>query len=547
MKKRIIAMLSVMAILAATLTGCGGSETPVESTAPSESSADNAEESVKESAEDMTITISVQNGQGVEAAWKAVADAYTAKNPGVNVVVDLKPVDGYDEWVKNAFQTDGSSADIVNINLAGDTKVGKSINFNEYIENDSPYSDGIWKDQFEYSAQRINMSTGEFDALSLESVQVLWLYNMDIFNEVGVDVPTTWDELIEVSEKILAAGYQPLAIPGDYESFYAGKIGWLAQIYADQTTRSMVEIVKAQPGDFCYDPDIDGLFKYDPSDPFNDDANKVTQNAVRAMAAVRDGKYTADTAGMRTVWNNFAKAFPKYAGGEAFWGTDDNGAKSLFYQGKAAMRVDGGWGIVNFMSDMKALAESGEILDSNGDVIENAVAFELGSFNMPSMEGDGIEAKARTIEVPVGFLGGISKSQEHDDLVVDFLMFYSSQEGMSEYVNAALADGFVPNGPSLVYGVQYPDEINAAYEKLTFIGNCQKDFANLLARGIGESAETYRAFYDYSQEFLRGNISIEDWITKHQKNIMDNLESTALEKGVGLSDLDNPENEPTGK
>lgn len=547
MKKRIIAMLSVMAILAATLTGCGGSETPIESTAPSESSADNAEESVKESAEDMTITISVQNGQGVEAAWKAVADAYTAKNPGVNVVVDLKPVDGYDEWVKNAFQTDGSSADIVNINLAGDTKVGKSINFNEYIENDSPYSDGIWKDQFEYSAQRINMSTGEFDALSLESVQVLWLYNMDIFNEVGVDVPTTWDELIEVSEKILAAGYQPLAIPGDYESFYAGKIGWLAQIYADQTTRSMVEIVKAQPGDFCYDPDIDGLFKYDPSDPFNDDANKVTQNAVRAMAAVRDGKYTADTAGMRTVWNNFAEAFPKYAGGEAFWGTDDNGAKSLFYQGKAAMRVDGGWGIVNFMSDMKALAESGEILDSNGDVIENAVAFELGSFNMPSMEGDGIEAKARTIEVPVGFLGGISKSQEHDDLVVDFLMFYSSQEGMSEYVNAALADGFVPNGPSLVYGVQYPDEINAAYEKLTFIGNCQKDFANLLARGIGESAETYRAFYDYSQEFLRGNISIEDWITKHQKNIMDNLESTALEKGVGLSDLDNPENEPTGK
>lgn len=547
MKKRIIAMLSVMAILAATLTGCGGSETPIESTAPSESSADNAEESVKESAEDMTITISVQNGQGVEAAWKAVADAYTAKNPGVNVVVDLKPVDGYDEWVKNAFQTDGSSADIVNINLAGDTKVGKSINFNEYIENDSPYSDGIWKDQFEYSAQRINMSTGEFDALSLESVQVLWLYNMDIFNEVGVDVPTTWDELIEVSEKILAAGYQPLAIPGDYESFYGGKIGWLAQIYADQTTRSMVEIVKAQPGDFCYDPDIDGLFKYDPSDPFNDDANKVTQNAVRAMAAVRDGKYTADTAGMRTVWNNFAEAFPKYAGGEAFWGTDDNGAKSLFYQGKAAMRVDGGWGIVNFMSDMKALAESGEILDSNGDVIENAVAFELGSFNMPSMEGDGIEAKARTIEVPIGFLGGISKSQEHDDLVVDFLMFYSSQEGMSEYVNAALADGFVPNGPSLVYGVQYPDEINAAYEKLTFIGNCQKDFANLLARGIGESAETFRAFYDYSQEFLRGNISIEDWITKHQKNIMDNLESTALEKGVGLSDLDNPENEPTGK
>ena len=546
MKKCIMTALLVMAMMTITLVGCGGGNTPTEDTGDFANESKEILEGEADATVEDTITVSVKNEQGVEAGWKAVAEAYSAKHPGVRVVVDLKPGDEYDEWVKNTFQTEGSSADIVNINLAGDTKTGKSINFNDYIDNDSPYSDGIWKDQFEYGAQNINMATGEFDALSLESVQVLWLYNMDIFNEVGVEVPTTWDELMEVSEKLLAAGYQPFAIPGDFKSFYAGKMGWLAQIYADQTTRSMVELVKAQPGDFCYDPEIDSLFKYDPSDPFNDDANKVTQNAVRAMAAVRDGEFTADTVGMRTVWKNFAEAFPKYAGGEAFWGTDDNGAKALFYQGKAAMRVDGGWGIVNFMRDMKTLAESGEILDSNGNPIEETIAFELGSFNMPSMEGEGIEAKARTIEVPAGFLGAISKTQEHDDLVVDFLMFYSSKEGMSTFVNAALANGAVPNGPSLVYGVQYPDEINAAFADLTFIGNCQKDFGSLLARGIGESAETYRAFYDYSQEYLRGNISLEEWITKHQKNIMDNFENAALEKGVGPSDIDNPKNEPTG-
>lgn len=497
--------------------------------------------------ENKTITISVQNEQGAEAGWKAVADAYTALHPDVNVVLDLKAQDGYDQWVQTAFTTAGTTADIVNINLAGDTIIGKAINYTDYIDNDSPYSDGTWGEQFEMGKQKINMATGEFNALSLNSVQVTWLYNQDIFNEVGVEIPTTWDELINVCEKIEAAGYQAIAMPGDFESFYSGKIGWLSQIYADQTSRSMVDVIKAQEGDYCYDPDIDGYYTYDPEDPFNDDADKVTQNPVRAFAAVKDGTFRGDSDGMKNVWTNFAKVFPKYVGGDAFFGTNDDGAKSLFYQGKAAMRVDGGWGIVQFKNDMAALAEGGEILDSNGEAIEGATAFELGTFNMPSMEGEGIEAKARTIEVANGFLGGISKDQAHDDLVVDFLMYYSSADGMATYIDAALEDGYCPNGPSLVYGVEYPEDIMNAFENLTFIGNCQKDFNNLLARGIGESAETFRNFYDYSYQYLTGAITVDEWAEKHEQNIMDNLENAMEEKGVGLSDLENPANEPIGE
>ena len=250
---------------------------------------------------------------------------------------------------------------------------------------------------------------------------------------------------------------------------------------------------------------------------------------------------------MKTVWTNFAKVFPKYAGEDAMFGTDSNGAKALFYQGKAAMMINGGWGITMFMNDMKALEAGEDVVDAAGNVISDIKTFTLGTFNMPSMEGAGIEAPARTIEVANGFLGCVSKDQAHNDQVVDFLMYYSSEAGMSVYLNSAIAAGACPSGASLVYGVEYPEEIQNAFAGLTFIGNAQKGFNNTLSRGIGESAETFRNFYDYSYQYLTGAISIDDWASAHKKNVMDNLENAMIDKGISDKDLENPANEPTGE
>ena len=475
-----------------------------------------------------------------------MAKAYEKLHPDVTIDVDLKAADGYDQWVQTAFTTEDPKADIVNINLAGNTKTGKSINYSDYIDNDSPYSDGTWGEQFDVSKQRKTGATGAFDALSLESVQVLWLYNKDIFEKVGVEPPTTWDELVNVCQKLKDAGYQPIAMPGNYDSFYSGTMGWLSQIYADQTTRSMVNENRAQEGDWDFDPDIDGSWTYDPTDPWNDDSDKVTQNPSRAFANIKNGVYRGDTDGMKAVWTNFAKVFPAYVGGDAFFGTDADGAKTLFYQGKAAMMVNGAWGVIDFMNDMKALDSGKDIEDSSGNAISNVQKFSLGTFNMPTMEGDKFEAPVRTIEVALGFLGCISKTQEHNDLVVDFLEYYSSKEGQSIAINARLDAGGSVNGPSLVYGVEYPEEIQAAFDQMTFIGNCQKDFSNTLARGIGESAETFREFYQYSYDYLNGKISIDEWAKDHENNIMEHVDAAMEDNGIGENDLQSPQNEPTG-
>ena len=91
------------------------------------------------------VTISLYSGKGVEEAWRAVGDAYTAKHPGVEVVVDLKPQDSYPDWVKATFQGYDSQlpeADIVYGNLAGNDRVDKVINFYDYAFDESAYSDG---------------------------------------------------------------------------------------------------------------------------------------------------------------------------------------------------------------------------------------------------------------------------------------------------------------------------------------------------------------------------------------------------------------------
>lgn len=496
-----------------------------------------------------TITVNVQAGPGAETAWKAVADAYMEKNPDVNVVVDLKPTEGYGDWLQNVFTSGGdTTTDIVNINLAGATKTGKSINFLEYADMDSPYSDGIWTDQFEFRQQVVDQANGTWDALSLDSVQVVWLYNKDIFEEVGVQPPKTWDEFVDVCQKLMDAGYQPLSVAGDFDSFWSTYMGWLAQIYADQTTRSMINVYRAQKGDYCYDPDVDADWEYDPADPFNDDTWKVNTNTVRAYKAFKDGEYDPASEGMRTVWTNLAKVFPKYAGGDAFFGTKDG--IPLFYQGKAAITLDGAWRLVNYKNDMEKIA-SGEEITNKDEKIEGVQKFNIGTFNMPSMEGEGIEAPARTIEVANGFLGAVKKDKEHDAKVVDFLMFFSSSEGMGTYINAGIEDGLVINGPSLVYDVELPEDVAVLFEGLEFIGNCQKGSGTMLARGMastnGDIQESYRQFYDYSYDYLSGKTTIDDWLAAHKANLEQYFPESMEKSGISESDLENPQNAPTGQ
>ena len=117
-----------------------------------------------------TITISVYSSTGVDEAWAAVGKAYEALNPGVKVVVDLKPSDSYSDWVKAMFQSYEDTtpeADIVFGNLAGNDRMDKVINFLDYLGEESPYSDcEDWTEQFAFEMQNIEQGGTLWDCVN---------------------------------------------------------------------------------------------------------------------------------------------------------------------------------------------------------------------------------------------------------------------------------------------------------------------------------------------------------------------------------------------
>ncbi|MBC7958252.1 MAG: hypothetical protein H7X94_00160, partial [Vallitaleaceae bacterium] len=135
--------------------------------------------------------------------------------------------------------------------------------------------------------------------------------------------------------------------------------------------------------------------------------------------------------------------------------------------------------------------------------------------------------------------------QTHDDLVVDFLMYYSSKEGYSKYLGAFLQAGGSPAGPTLVYGVELPAEYGAMFENLSFIGNAQKGFSSSLSRGVpGDVQESLRDWYGYTNDFFNGVITVDQWGDLHKANIMKYLPDSMAAYKITEEDLKNPQMQP---
>ena len=87
-------------------------------------------------------------------------------------------------------------------------------------------------------------------------------YNQDLFEEAGVEVPTTWDEFLDVCKALKDKGIQPMALDSAYASFFFGyhlsryigedatadlavNGGWSDNAGVAAAADSMIEFIKA--------------------------------------------------------------------------------------------------------------------------------------------------------------------------------------------------------------------------------------------------------------------------------------------------------------
>jgi len=262
MKKQMVSMLLVLGMVISLMAGCSVST-------------DTGEESKSSSGGNKS------SGGGTEISWifyddldvstdlvtkgyKEVIERFNEAYDGqyhVNVITT--PREEYDTKL-NALIASGDVPDLFTCHPGPRMKqyvdAGLAADLTDILQKDNPdwygsFTDGIF--------EKISYD-GKIMAIPTNFSASLTFYNKEIFDEVGIEPPTTYDELIAACEKIKAAGYTPIACsakdpwcisiiagylcdreggPDNLEGIANGTLDWTSESYV-KAGEKLVELSK---------------------------------------------------------------------------------------------------------------------------------------------------------------------------------------------------------------------------------------------------------------------------------------------------------------
>ncbi|PKN98865.1 MAG: ABC transporter substrate-binding protein [Chloroflexi bacterium HGW-Chloroflexi-4] len=208
MTKKLSLLISVVIIAALLLAACGtpaATEAPVATEAPA--AATEAPAATEAAAEPVTITwwhITTKDPGLTE--FQKMADDYMAMHP--NVTIELTILEN--EAFKTKLTTVMQSGEVPDIFQSwGQGGMIEQVNAG-LLKDISADLEGEWGD-----------SLGALDAFAVDGKNygvpwdmgaVTFWYNKDLFEQAGVEVPTTWSEFLTVCETLKAAGITPISV-----------------------------------------------------------------------------------------------------------------------------------------------------------------------------------------------------------------------------------------------------------------------------------------------------------------------------------------------
>jgi len=148
-----------------------------------------------------TITVLVDNQEATIALWDALVEKFEDENPDIKVTVESRPqgAEG-DNLVKTRLST-GEMSDVFGYNSGS---LLQALNPDQTLAN---LSDEPWVDSLDEGFQTVvSTDNGMYGVPLGQSMGGAVLYNKDVYADLGLEIPTTWDEFISNSEKIKAAG-----------------------------------------------------------------------------------------------------------------------------------------------------------------------------------------------------------------------------------------------------------------------------------------------------------------------------------------------------
>ncbi|MGI6084732.1 MAG: ABC transporter substrate-binding protein [Acetivibrionales bacterium] len=190
--------------------GCGNTNTNTGANTSTETSTAPTEQAKKEPVKVTYPSYRVGTHVSAAAEKKIIEEFNKLYGDEIELVIEEIPSDQTYVDKMKVLAASGALPDIVegknginNILISG----GLAVPLNEYLD-----ADPQWKAEIGEKAIEANSRDGQCWSISTARQIVGYFYNKEIFEEVGIKPAETWEEFESNCEKILNAGYVPLAL-----------------------------------------------------------------------------------------------------------------------------------------------------------------------------------------------------------------------------------------------------------------------------------------------------------------------------------------------
>lgn len=279
--------------MAGTLAGCGKSGNSGNSEPSGGTAAPQSSEASQQPAADAGETIklkvlSYKSGQEL-GNQEALNKQFEQENPGIQIEFEGKGGTEYKELVK-ARASSGELADVVMLH-PGLADLGLYAKSGYLLD----LSGETWAGDIPDSAKSVTTFDGKLYGLPNDLAALGVYFNKAVFEKLGLAIPKTYDEFLQICEKIKASGMTAIAFNKDWQIFdtYTFAPSW---IYVDHPT-------------------------------FDDQMNK----GEATFAGLWDD-----------MFKTYAELYENYGSADAA-GLSGDAAQSNFANEKAAMMINGNW------------------------------------------------------------------------------------------------------------------------------------------------------------------------------------------------------------
>jgi raffinose/stachyose/melibiose transport system substrate-binding protein len=361
-KKMIIGLCLAMLMLL--LAACGSSTNEPAATKDTSKGTEPAATAAGTKEEKVTISFMHFKSDVTDGVAKIV-EQFEAENP--NITVEVQPVkyDDYYTLIKTKL-AGGDIIDVFTLNPGGQTKLFADGGYIMDLTG-QPFLANFDEDVLKGQA-----TDGKNYVMPVNGGPIAVFYNKKIFSDLGLEVPRTYDALIEAANKIKEAGKTPFAL--------GWKDGWTLGMWASRDLPSLTALEEGQT-DFFQKLEV-GQAKF------------------------------ADNPAVKVTIERAKKLFE--LGNKDQLGVDYNGVVDLFSKGEVGMMYTGTWPLLDFEK-------------KNPDFYNN----DLGYFPYPFSNDEALNKLEFNPDASLA----VASNTPHKEAALKFMEFMSSKQGGDAWVN----------------------------------------------------------------------------------------------------------------